>query len=420
MNWVAAGIKKLPPGQPNYLVNESYRRFDQKYNMVCQGEWNPLMAHLSNKAMYESRAARARRGTPGYGLLDSAFYAALTANLAAADFSINVPDCGGTAWSPLDRSKAYRLVEEMGRWRGDPPAATGIIKNFARSVGAHDAGVCLLDRRWVYSHYYDPVSRESFPVHFSDEPGFESFTEPGTAGDKSKVIPAEMKYVIVFIHDMDRDGMATAPTFTQYATTYHAYSKVGYVTMAVAEFIRALGYNAIPSANDTAANIPLAIDAGLGELGRNAKLIHPVFGPRCRISKVITDLPLVPDAPISFGVTAFCDVCRKCAKKCPGKALSMGDRSYVPLGDFSCTGVLCWQADHARCREYWIKAGTSCGICINVCPFNKPAGLPHALVMSIVAKMPVLNRLIVFGDDLLGYGRPLPSSRFWEKFAGRG
>jgi len=40
-------------------------------------------------------------------------------------------------------------------------------------------------------------------------------------------------------------------------------------------FIRNLGYEAIQCGNDTALSIPLAIDAGLGELGRNGLLITP-------------------------------------------------------------------------------------------------------------------------------------------------
>ena len=62
----------------------------------------------------------------------------------------------------------------------------------------------------------------------------------------------------------------------------------------VAEFIRRLGYNAIPAANDTALSIPLAVDAGLGQAGRHGLLINLKVGARCRISKIFTDLPLEP------------------------------------------------------------------------------------------------------------------------------
>ena len=72
----------------------------------------------------------------------------------------------------------------------------------------------------------------------------------------------------------------------------------------LAEFIRILGYKAIPMGNDTSLSIPLAIDAGLGELGRHGLLITPEYGPCVRLCKVFTDLPLEPDKPIQFGVTA--------------------------------------------------------------------------------------------------------------------
>ena len=286
----------------------------------------------------------------------------------------------------------------------------------AALFGAHDAGICLLDRRWVYSHYYDPETRESYPIRFSDEAGYEHHTEPGVLEDRSQIIPAGMKYVIVFIHEMEYSGIAEAPTLTQMATTLRTYSEISLTTISMAEFIRGLGYHAIPSANCTAINIPLAIDAGLGELGRNAKLIHPRFGPRCRISKVITDLPLQADIPMAFGVTAFCDICKKCAKTCPGQAIPEGERSFEPVGEFSSYGVRQWQVDHDRCKKYQAKVGTNCGICLKACPYNKPAGAGHWLVKSVIGTVPALNRLVLKGDDLGGYGKRRPGShRFWDK-----
>ncbi len=413
------GTRTLSAADPGYSVNGTYRRFNQKNNMIWQGEWNPERAHLSDAALYSSRADKVRRGVAGFGRLDWAYFSALVANLASSSYVINRANEGGTSWSPMVREGLYREIEGLPEWRCEPATITPILEGLARSLGADDAGACLLDRRWVYSHYYDAPAREAFPIRFGDESGYEQHERPGLAEDRSLVIPAAMKYVLVMIHEMEAEGIATAPALTHMATTWHSYSKIAFATQAVAEFIRALGYNAIPSANDTALNIPLAIDAGLGELGRNAKLIHPVFGPRCRICKVITGLPLVPDVPISFGVTAFCDSCKKCAKKCPAGALATGERSYEPVGDFNSRGVLCWQADHARCREFWIRAGTNCGLCIQNCPYNKPRGALHRAVKSVISTAPVLNRMIVFADDLLGYGKPLPSRQFWEDFPSR-
>ena len=53
------------------------------------------------------------------------------------------------------------------------------------------------------------------------------------------------------------------------AATGLGYSRMIEVAVKMAEFVRNLGYNAIPMGNDTALSHPLAVDAGLGELGRN-------------------------------------------------------------------------------------------------------------------------------------------------------
>ena len=46
---------------------------------------------------------------------------------------------------------------------------------------------------------------------------------------------------------------------------------------------------------------PLAVDAGLGEVGRLGYLMTKEFGPRIRLSAVTTNLTLVPDKPVDNG-----------------------------------------------------------------------------------------------------------------------
>ena len=398
-----------------YEVRKDYRRFDQKRNMIYQGEWNPAFAGLSRADLRRAREDKLKRNLPGFTRLDWAYQMAATANSDASRFVINVPDSGGTSWRGIAKAAiGSEAVDGLPEYRGEPASNARAIKKMAALFGAHDVGICLLDRRWVYSHHYDPATRESYPIHFSDEAGYEKYTEPGMLEDRSQVIPAGMKYVVVFIHEMDYRGIAAAPTLTQMATTLRTYSEISLTTISMAEFIRGLGYHAIPSANCTAINIPLAIDAGLGELGRNAKLIHPRFGPRCRISKVITDLPLEADVPLAFGVTAFCDTCKKCARTCPGQAIPQGDRSFEPVGEFSSHGVRQWQVDHDRCKKYQAKVGTNCGICLKACPYNKPDGMGHWLVKSLIATAPGMNCLLLMGEDLLGYGTHRQGDRFWN------
>jgi hypothetical protein len=59
------------------------------------------------------------------------------------------------------------------------------------------------------------------------------------------------------------------------------------------------------------------------------------------------------------------------------------------------------------------------GLCIQSCAYNKPKGLLHWLVKSASSTLPVLNSVIVHADDLLGYGKPVPSTQFWQEFSRR-
>lgn len=405
------GLKNEPLLSQNERVSKDYKRFNQKMNMIWRGNWDQEYEHLALADLYRKKILGNKPGLPQ---LENAFYFAATTNADACNFHINIANAGGTSWSPISRPGLD--MPTFPKWECEPAKTTAIAKAMARTFGADDVGVCLLDRRWVYSHYYSIPDKESYPIRFSDEPGYECHTVPGLADDKSLVIPASMKYVLVFIYEMEEKSIATAPHVTHFAGTMHTYSKISFHTMAMAEFIRSLGYNAIPSSNCTAANIPLAIDAGLGEPSRMEKLVHPLYGPRCRIAKVFTDLPLVPDVPLTFGVEKFCGTCKKCAKVCPSKAIDSGEQTCKPKGSYSATGIRRWHTEHDKCRDYWQKMGTNCGICIQACPYNQPKGLSHWLVKSAIATMPFLNPLILKGSDLIGHGKLVSPEDFWAQF----
>ncbi|MFC2066600.1 reductive dehalogenase [Chloroflexota bacterium] len=400
-----------------YEVQSYYQRFNQKNNMTRQPFWNPAAAELAQQ-QNENLSKRIKSNRAGYELIDWGFYVGSMANMVNSGFSVNWPNRSGNSWLPLARRPRpdpfVPAYQSYGKLKADPATATRLIRKMAQQFGADEVGFCLLDRKWVYSHWFDEETKQDYPIKFSDEPGYETYQEPTQLQDRIQVIPKEMKYVIVLIYEMDERGMATAPTLTQMATTLTTYSRMSFTTVMLAEFIRGLGFNAIPSANDTALSIPLAVDAGLGELGRNAKLITPRFGPRCRISKVITDLPLALGHTRMWGVTEFCNVCMKCAKECPVGAIPLGERSFEPVNVFNHRGVLTWQLDHMKCYEYWAKTGTNCGICIRTCPFNKAQHWVHNLARwSVKRRNSSIDSLMVWMDDMLGYGKFKNTDYFW-------
>ena len=178
-------------------------------------------------------------------------------------------------------------------------------------------------------------------------------------------------------------------------------------------FIQGLGYKAIPWGNDTTLSIPLALAAGFGELGRMGLLIKKIHGPRVRLSKVFTALPLEYDTYRPFGVKAFCKTCKKCAKTCPSGAITEGDPTLEGPTISSFSGVEKWYINADKCYIYWGKYKTDCNNNIRSCPFNKPPRLWHDTVGFCIRNLSMFNSLMIWMDDLLGYGRQRKGD-FWN------
>ncbi len=233
------------------------------------------------------------------------------------------------------------------------------------------------------------------------------------------IIPKSMKYVVAMAFEMDKDGIDTVLGGPASAAVGEGYSKMAYTSSILAEFIRGLGYHAIPAGNSTGMSIAFAIDAGLGELGRHGLLITPKYGPRVRLAKVFTDMPLVPDQPIKFGVEEFCNVCKKCADNCPGAAISHGEKTFEPTYDgdhlSSNPGVNKWYVNTPACHQVWAENGMDCGTCVRVCPFNKPEAWLHKATRSLIgAGSETIDQILVQIDTASGFGEQKDANDFWR------
>jgi reductive dehalogenase len=213
---------------------------------------------------------------------------------------------------------------------------------------------------------------------------------------------------------MDYDAIACSPESPASAATGFGYSRMAFAAGLLATYIRGIGYKAIPCGNDTACSIPLAIDAGLGELGRNCMLITPEYGPRVRIAKVFTNLPLVTDKPIEFGVWEFCKICKKCAEHCPSQALSLENPTETPIDKSNREGLLTWHIDAKKCAAFWASNGACCSNCIRTCPYNKKSGVLHDTARWVIRHSRMFDRTLVRLDDFFGYGKKKNSAHFWK------
>jgi reductive dehalogenase len=191
------------------------------------------------------------------------------------------------------------------------------------------------------------------------------------------------------------------------------YSHDALVVLSLAQYIRNLGYQAIASMNDTSLAVPYAIKAGLGEYGRHGLLITKEFGPRVRLGKVYTDLPLAHEQPAHFGVKQFCDTCQRCAQSCPVKAIPSGTPTAEIHNQSNIVGVQKWTLDGEKCFSYWAAQNSDCSICIRVCPYNKDyTKWWHQLGRQLAGTR--LRGLMLWLDSALGYGERMKPNTWWQ------
>ncbi|MBW2030594.1 MAG: reductive dehalogenase [Deltaproteobacteria bacterium] len=358
--------------EPTYkrYITRGLKRFDERNTGFSRGAVEGDKYTL----MHERSIANIERLVPGKTILEHATWVAGR----TTDYVLRKSKLAREA-APIYNDR-YRLKSP------DPAAMTRIIKSVARWIGADLVGIARLNPLWIYTNW---------GLHNV------TYTEAAEEGDPIEV-PGEYNMVIVMAHEMDYQVVRNTPNVEP--ETDIGYSKCAWSAASLATFISELGYRAIPAVNEIGLSIPMAVDAGLGEMGRHGQLITREFGPRVRISKVLTDLPLVPDPPVDMGVQKFCETCKLCAKYCPSRALMLEERTDEAWDSSNSPGMLKWPIRAMRCFDWWVKNGTHCTVCIRVCPWNKPNNILHRLVRAF-AERNILTRLIVRMDQLLGYGR---------------
>jgi reductive dehalogenase len=357
-------------------IIKDYQRMNQKNTIFCRFGWDPKLIPLGKEFGGKFHGMIPPTGEPGWTEVESALSLAAWSvdHDAATNSEFGIPNQGLYAWE--GRINERKTVFDTTR------QATEKVKRAAHFLGTDLVGICDYDERWVYSDFFNPFTGKATPGEF----------------------PFKPKSVVVLALEMDYDAFRAAPSLIASAAAGNIYSNMAAVAHKVATFIRQLGYRAIPCGNDSAMSIPLAVSAGLGELGRNGVLITEKYGPRVRLCKVFTDLELTADKPITFGVQQFCEVCLKCADQCPGKAISHDRKASFKVTNISNNpGVKKWCLDSEKCFAFWAENGGDCGSCIASCPYNKIDDWHHSLTKAatLTPAKPVLR----YFDELFGYGK---------------
>jgi reductive dehalogenase len=258
--------------------------------------------------------------------------------------------------------------------------ATERVKGYARNRGADLVGITELNPLWLYSH--------------RGEIFHENWQDWGTE------ITVEHKYAIIFATEMSFEMVGTGPHSPTMIESMGNYAQGAYIATQLAHFIANLGYSATAShlRHYDALMVPLAVDAGLGELGRLGYLITKELGPRVRLGAVTTDLPLIPDKPLDIGAEDFCRVCKKCAVCCPSNSIPLEkDQTVV-------NGLLRWKLNDETCFDYWGKVGTDCNVCMRVCPWSHAKTFPHRIILQLITRNMIARRIFSIMDDIF-YGK---------------
>ena len=325
-------------------------------------------------------AARREKGGP-LGHLGTIDRPHESANVAATLASLNIPLllCDPKNVKPVQhphfKGKQFELRVED---------ATQRIKGYTRKLGANLVGITRIDPNWIYSH-----RGEIFHENWDDW---------------GKPIHINHDFAIVFAEEMTPEMVATGPHTPTTVESMRDYAKGAFIATQVASFIANLGYSATANhlRHYETLMVPLAVDAGLGEMGRLGYLMTQKYGPRVRLSVVTTDLPLLPDKPVDIGVEDFCKICKKCATCCPSNSIPVDTDPKVA------NGILRWKMNAETCFDYWGKVGTDCNICMRVCPWSHSDTLPHRVIKFMVTRNKYARRLFNLMDDIFYGSQPKP------------
>lgn len=355
-------------GNKSYLIQQPESRFDERDVMFSRSNLQPGSQHFhdyyrmrpQNKATDEEF-----RKEPGLLSEQAVMHNELLFQAAKASFrSIDLlqPAAEGPVLSLPGHNSPENLPEFLMIW--------------TKKLGAHSVGFTQLKETHYYSH-------------------------KGRGEAYGKPISAHLSYAIAFTVEMSHKSLQYNPQAPVVMESAQQYMEAAKIAIQLASFLRQLGYEARAhiDANYTLICPPVAMEAGLGTIGRMGLLMTPDLGPRVRIGVVSTNLefPVMEKQPDFNYMIDFCNRCKKCADNCPSQAIP----KYELRADVKQPR---WQINHEKCFSLWCKLGTDCGRCVAVCPFSHPNNYLHRGARYLIRRNPMNRKMMLWMDDFF-YGR---------------
>jgi len=229
----------------------------------------------------------------------------------------------------------------------DPRVRSRHLKSLGYFLGADIVGIGRLPQSAVYTHGLDGVP-----------------------------IEAPFKYAVVFVCRKDATTIRASNGWEQIVdpASYQSYQRVALQSEVVANYLRRLGWDAEPSNTKNYLTVmpQILLEAGIGEVCRMGIVLSPFLGTNFKASCVLTNMELLPDGPVDFGLQEYCSNCFICAEQCPSGAVSRGEQILY-------NGYYTWKLNIEACCHFAVRnrEGTVCGRCTKVCPWTRPESLPH-------------------------------------------
>ncbi|MCX7839526.1 MAG: reductive dehalogenase [Anaerolineae bacterium] len=287
----------------------------------------------------------------------------------------------------LARVQANATASQMAPIPQDPAVLTHHIKAVGYFLKADVMGACKVPQSAYYSH-----DKQGNPIECRYENAI----------------------VIVMRKEWSTMRASQGSDWIGDPISFQAYAHLALVTETLANYIRRLGWEASPQYGPSFVNKyqvllpPLLLAAGIGEVSRAGIILNPFLGLAFKAAAVLTDMPIVPDKPIDFGLQNFCQQCKICAENCPSKAIPTGDKVMY-------NGYETWKLDVRRCASFNFtnRNGTMCNRCVKSCPWSQPTTWQHNLVRALVMRSRWIHPLAIRSARALKLGNAHPKDKWW-------
>lgn len=366
---------------------------------------NPKQVDISNGYLgttkIEGMIKRVREMDGGFKKYDVGFYGKPSdlVKKAGKKHVSPIGDAIVTVTAPLSPDKVVDGVPNAKKYPiPGPKEMAQHIKDLGFFLGAHDVGIGILPTFALFTHKA-PTTAELQKGILTETP-----------------VENNHPFAITLLFDQGFETGTMASNGYDGGTfgSRRAYFMGAAVSSIIAQYIRNLGYNArAHHVNNYQLVVPpVAISSGMGELCRVGDCVmHPYLGFRHKDVVVTTDMPLMPDRPIDFGVQDFCRICKKCAEECPSGAITMESDKTLYNGYYK------WKLDYDTCTLFrrTNPDGYGCGRCMKVCPWSsKEDSWFHSLGSYLSSlKSDSMNRMIKQMDDICGYGTEFADEYKW-------